>query len=1039
MNRLIFSFLCLLMGLCCLNLDAQIDASQLNGLQYRLVGPFRGGRVTAVAGVPSQPFIFFMGATGGGVWRTTDAGLNWQNVSDGYFKVGSIGAIAVAPSDENVIYVGTGSAQPRGNVSPGKGVYKSTNGGESWTFIGLEKTGQIGKIIVHPENPNVLLVAALGNIFGPNPERGVYRSSDGGQTWQKTLFVSDRTGAIDLSMDPNNPRTLYAGMWTAERKPWTMIDGGEEGGVWKSTDGGFNWKKLDGGLPDGLVGKVGVAVSPANSKRVWVLQEAKDEKKGGLYRSDDGGKTFSRINRDHNLRQRAWYYTRVFAHPQDENTLYIVNAGFFKSIDGGNSFSRIRTPHGDNHDLWLNPSQPDIMVEGNDGGACVSLNGGQTWTTQYNQPTAEFYRVTVDNQFPYRIYGAQQDNSTMSVPSRFSETLDPIQEWYAVGGGESGHIAVDPTDPGIIYAGNYIGMISRMDRKAGYSKRVNAYPQMHDGTAGRDIKYRFQWNAPIRISQHNPQVVYHCSQYVHKTLDGGDSWEIVSPDLTTNKDEYLDIPGGPIQHDHTGVELYCTIFAFEESPHEEGELWAGSDDGLVHISRNGGGKWENITPKDMPTEGTVNNIDLSVHDQGRAFMSVYKYRDNDFRPYIFMTNNYGKKWTLLTNGENGIPADHFVRVVREDPVRKGLLYAGTEFGMYISFDEGKNWQTFQKNLPVTPITDMVVKDNDLVVATQGRSFWLMDDLSPLRAISQEITEKEAHLFQPSDAHRTQLSNHRGNGAPDPAPNGALIYFYLSDQLDLKSATVKLHIKDAEGKVRRSFSNKPDKGEDRLRTQSGLNRLQWNLQYERPVIQPKAVFSLANMGGLRAPTGQHSVELEVNGKSSIESFMVKKDPRWEHITDQDIKARYELATEAKALFNDCHATIGELRSIRSQVKDALAMAKKHSISGNFEEKGDALIKTLTAMESELIQTKSESGQDPINYPSMLDDQMAYLYSVINAMHDIPTKGEHDRLADLKKLLQPYQDKLAKLKAKEVKEMNDLFEGKGMKIIMVEKNK
>jgi photosystem II stability/assembly factor-like uncharacterized protein len=1037
MKQLILSFFCFLMAICCLNLDAQIDASKLNGLQYRLVGPFRGGRVTAVAGIPNQPFTFFMGATGGGVWRTTDAGLNWQNVSDGYFKVGSIGAIAVAPSDPNVIYVGTGSAQPRGNVSMGKGVYKSTNGGESWTFVGLEKTGQIGKIVVHPDNPNVLFVAALGNIFGPNPERGVYRSSDAGKTWQQVLFVSDRTGAIDLSMDPKNPRTLYAGMWTAERKPWTMIDGSEEGGVWKSTDGGFNWEKLGGGLPDGLVGKVGVAVSPANSKRVWVLQEAKEEKKGGLYRSDDGGKTFKRINRDHNLRQRAWYYTRVFAHPTNENTLYIVNAGFFKSIDGGDSFSRIRTPHGDNHDLWINPNQPEIMVQSNDGGACVTLNGGQTWTTQYNQPTAEFYRVTVDNQWPYRIYGAQQDNSTMSVPSRFSETLDPIQEWYAVGGGESGHIAVDPNDPNIIYAGNYIGMISRMDRKAGYSKRVNAYPQMHDGQAGRDIKYRFQWNAPIRISQHNPEVVYHCSQYVHKTTDGGNNWEVISPDLTTNKDAYLDIPGGPIQHDHTGVELYCTIFAFEESPHQEGELWAGSDDGLVHISRNGGGKWENITPKDMPEEGTVNNIDLSAHEPGRAFMSVYKYRDNDFRPYIFMTNNYGKKWTLLTNGENGIPADHFVRVVREDPVRKGLLYAGTEFGMYISFDEGKNWQPFQKNLPVTPITDMLVKDNDLVIATQGRSFWLMDDVSPLRAISEEVMEKEAHLFQPSDAYRTQLGNHRGSGAPDPAPNGALVYFYLSDQLDLESATVKLHIKDAKGEVRQTFSNKPGEGESRLRVQTGLNRMQWNLQYERPVAQPKAVFSLANMGGLRAPTGQHSVELVVNEQSSSQNFMLKKDPRWEHIKDEDIMARYELATQAKALFNDCHAAIGELRSIRSQMKDALAMAKKHDISGDFEEKGNALVKELTAMEKELIQTQSESGQDPINYPSMLDDQMAYLYSVINALHDVPTKGEYDRLADLKKMFQPYKEKLSKLKSEEVKEMNDLFEGKGMKIIMVEK--
>ncbi len=1035
MKKTVFLFLLIFLHFFQNDLSAQVDVSKLTDLKYRLVGPFRGGRVTAVAGVPQQPFTFFMGATGGGVWRTTDAGLNWYNVSDGYFKVGSIGTIAVAPSDPNVIYVGTGSADPRGNVSAGKGVYKSTNGGESWTFVGLEKTGQIGKVVVHPDNPGVVFVAALGNIFGPNPERGVFRSSDGGKTWQKVLYISDRTGAIDLCMDPNNPRTLYAGMWTAERKPWTLIDGSEEGGVWKSTDGGFNWEKLEGGLPDGVVGRVGVAVSPANSKRVWVLQEAKDENKGGLYQSDDGGKTFTRINRDHELRQRAWYYTRVYGHPQDENTLFIVNVSFHKSIDGGHSFSRISTPHGDNHDLWINPRQPELMVEGNDGGACVTLNGGQSWTTQYNQPTSEFYRVAVDNQFPYRIYGAQQDNSTISVPSRFSEGIDPIQEWYAVGGGESGHIAVDPRDADIIYAGNYIGFLSRMDRKEWYTKGVTTYPQMHDGQASRDIKYRFQWNAPIRISQHNPDVVYHCSQYVHKTTDGGRSWEVISPDLTTNKDEYQDIPGGPVQHDHTGVELYTTIFAFEESPHQEGELWAGSDDGLVHISRDGGQNWENITPKQMPAEGTVNNFDLSVHDEGRAFMSVYKYRDNDFRPYIFMTNNYGKKWTPLTSGENGIPSDHFVRVVREDPERKGLLYAGTEFGMYLSFDEGKTWQPFQKNLPITPITDMLVKEDDLVVATQGRSFWILDDLSPLRVLTEEIMAREAHLFKPSDAYRTQLTNHRGSGEPDPAPNGALVYFYLGDQLDLDSAKVNIHIQGTEGNTRRLFSNKPEGEEERISLHSGLNRMQWNMQYERPEVQPKAVFSLANMGGIKAPVGQHTIVLEVDGKKQSQPLRIKKDPRWKSIEDEDIKKRYELAMEVKALFNECHGLIGELRSIRLQINTALNMAKKHDISGDFQEQAKDMVKKLTKMESDLIQTRSESGQDPINYPSMLDDQIAYLYSVVNRADDLPTEGEYQRLEDLKKMFQPYKDQLEEVKQKGVRALNEGFTEHGMKVIMV----
>ncbi len=499
------------------------DPALFGAMKYRLIGPYRGGRVTAVAGIAEQPYTFYMGATGGGVWKTDDAGTSWRNVSDGTFKAGSIGAIAVAPSDPNVVYVGTGSAAPRGNVSPGVGVYKSTDAGATWKAIGLEKAGQIGKIAIHPKDPELVYVAALGNIFGPNPERGVFRSIDGGATWEHVLSVSDSTGAIDLALDPNNPRILYAGMWRVERKPWTLIDGSTEGGVYKSTDSGDTWKRLEGGLPDGLLGKVGVAVSPANSSRVWVMQATADEKKGGLYRSDDGGKSFTRINREHNLRQRAWYYTHVIADPQDENTVYVLNTGFYKSIDGGKTFERIRVPHGDNHGLWVNPHNTDIMINSNDGGANVSLNGGRSWSSQYNQPTSDFYRVTVDKEFPYRVYGAQQDNSTISVPSTPPGGITPTQHWYAVGGGESGHIAVDPRDPDLIYAGTYIGQITRLDRKRGHQRNVTAYPQMHDGAAGRDIRYRFQWNAPIRLSPHNPDVLYHTSQYVHRSTDGGQS------------------------------------------------------------------------------------------------------------------------------------------------------------------------------------------------------------------------------------------------------------------------------------------------------------------------------------------------------------------------------------------------------------------------------------------------------------------------------------------------------------------------------------
>ena len=1012
---------------------ANMEADHLKGLQYRCIGPSRGGRVTAVEGISNKPYTFFMGSTGGGVWKTEDAGTSWKNISDKYFAAGSIGAIAVAPSDPNVVYVGTGSADPRGNVSAGCGMYKSLDGGESWSSIGLEKAGQIARLVVHPKNAELAYAAVLGNVFGPNPERGVFRTKDGGTTWEKVHFVSERTGAIDLVMDPNNPRILYAGMWTVERKPWTMIDGSEEGGVWKSTDGGNSWKKLSKDLPDGIVGRVGITVSPVNSKRVWVLQEAQDEKKGGLYLSEDGGGSWSRINRKHELRQRAWYYNRIYADPQDEYTLYLCNVSFFKSIDGGKNFSRLRTPHGDNHALWINPEQPNIMIQANDGGANVSLNGGLSWSTQNNQPTSEFYRVTTDNQFPYRVYGAQQDNSTISVPSRSEGDLLPQQDWYSVGGGESGHIAVDPRNPDLIYAGTYIGQITRKNMKTGHQRDIVAYPQMHDGTAPRDIRYRFQWNAPIRLSPHNPEVLYHCSQYVHRTKDGGRTWEVISPDLTTNKDAYQDIPGEPVQHDHTGVELYTTIFAFEESPQQAGELWVGSDDGLIHLSRDNGANWENITPPSMPKEGTVNTIELSDHAPGRALIAVYKYRENDFRPYIFLTNDYGKNWKLLTDGKNGIPENHFVRVVREDPNRKGLLYAGTEFGMYFSVDEGKNWRPFQLNLPVTPITDMVLKEDDLVVATQGRSFWILDDLSPLYTLTETVWKKDAHLFTPQTAYRTQLGNFRGAAIPERAPQGALIYFYLNPD-KMKEVEVRLSILDTEGKVRRVFSNKPDKEkkEGKLEVKPGLNRFEWDLNYEGLEAQEGAQFSLAYIGGIKAPTGNHQVKLQVDKEEWMQSFTLAKDPRWTQ-SDTDLKAQYELGMQIKTLFNNCHKAIGKLRSVRTQLKGLSKRKQQSDFGKSIAEKVENIVTKLDASEKELIQTKSESGQDPINYPSMIDDQIAYLYSVVNFQDDRPNTGAYERYQDLKKELQPKLDRLQKVFEEEVNNLNTFLKEKNIHLI------
>jgi len=1010
-----------------------LPASAMQALEYRSVGPARGGRVTAVSGVPGQVYTYYMGATGGGVWKTTDGGLSWGNISDGYFKAGSIGAIAVAPSDDNVVYVGTGSADPRGNVSPGVGMYKSEDAGETWSFIGLPKAGQIAKIIIHPQDPDQVLVAVLGNVFGPSEERGVYRTSDGGDSWEKILYVDERTGAIDLAMDAKNPRVLYAGFWTAERKPWTFIDGSETGGVYKSTDGGDNWKQVQNGLPGGVNGRIGLAISPVNAKRVWVFIENKEETKGGLYRSDDGGASFRRINREHKLRQRAWYYSRIFADPQDENTLYFLNATMHKSIDGGKTFSAVRTPHGDNHVLWINPDNTQIMVEGNDGGANVTVNGGKTWTTQYNQPTSEFYRLTVDNQFPYRLYAAQQDNSTISVPSRAQNQISPESEWFAVGGGESGHIAVDPRNPNLIYAGNYIGQITRLDRQKGHSKDVVAYPQMHDGTAPRDIVYRFQWNAPIRISPHDPDVVYHCSQYVHRTENGGRTWETISPDLTTNKDEYQDIPGEPVQHDHTGVELYTTIFAFEESPQKQGELWAGTDDGRLHLSRDNGENWKEITPKNLPVEGTINMIELSAHDPGRALIAVYKYRENDFRPYIFLTNNYGRSWDLLTDGENGIPADHFVRVVREDPIRKGLLYAGTEFGMYVSFNEGKQWQPFQQNLPIVPIADMQVKDNDLVLATHGRSFWIMDDLSPLREIDDRLLAQEAHLFPPNTAYRTQLGNYRGVAAPDRAPSGALIHFYLNEVPE--EEVLSIDIIDPFGESRATYSTRPDKaqGEQPLTIKPGLNRLEWNLRYEAPQTQAGARFSLANLSGVKATVGTHTVVMKMGEQRWQKSFEVQPDPRWIQ-TKQDLHAQHDLAVQVMELLNTCHETIGEIWDLRTQIQDIKKrLDKTGTSSAAFRDLSKSVLAELEALEQKLIQTKSESGQDPINYPPMLDDQIAYLYSIVNGQDDRPTEGAYQRYEDVKAAYEVHHESFQKLCAEQLPRLNSQLNSAGFKVI------
>ncbi len=1007
-------------------------AANFDALSYRNIGPARGGRSTAVAGIPSKPFTFFMGATGGGVWRTDDAGTTWNNVTDGFLPVGSIGSIRVSLSDPNVIFVGTGSADPRGNVSIGKGMYKSTDGGKSWVAVGLEKGGQIGKIEIHPTDANIVFAAVLGNPFGPNPERGVYRTKDGGKNWDKVLFVNDNTGAMDIVMDPNNPRILYAAMWQVQRKPWTVIDGGADGGVWQSKDGGDNWTKLEAGLPTGVLGKIGIAVSPVNSERVWVLLETPDDAKGGLYRSDDGAKSFTRISGDRELRTRHWYYTHVFADPKDQETVYVNNVRFWKSVDGGKNFSSIRVPHGDCHDLWINPNDPKIMIHSNDGGACVSLNGGATWSSQFNQPTSELYRVEVDNAFPYRVYGCQQDNTGISVSSAVAGGSSYLQDWLIIGGGESGHVAVDPRDPNIIYSGNYTGILEKYNRAEGHSRMVTHYPQLHDGLPLHKVKYRYQWNAPIHISIHNPDVVYHASQFVHKTTDGGQTWEVISPDLTLNKKEYQELPGGPVQYDYTGVENFNTIFVLEESPLEQNVLWAGTDDGLVHVSTDGGKNWKNVTPAGIPALATVNSIDISAHKKGKVYVTAHNYRLSDFKPYVFKTEDYGKTWTAITNG---ITADHFTRVVREDPNREGLLFAGTEFGMFASLDDGKTWNEFQLNLPRVPVTDLLIKNQDLVISTQGRSFWILDNLTPLHQWKSEAANEKVTLFAPRNSYRAQLGGFYGNGAPTPAPRGTIIDFYLKEKPDT-STRVKLEILDANGVARKVFHSKPDADakEQLLTVKKGLNRITWDNTYNALDITPGTILAYGYTEGPQAATGNYSVRLTAGGKSLTQKFSIKKDPRWK-ATDADLQAQYDLTIKVYDEINRVHQTIRKLRAVRNQSNDLVTRAEKAGKGTVLKKLADDMNKKITELEEKLIQTKNKAGQDPINYPPMFDDQLDWLYLVVNNQDAKPTQGCYDLYNDLKKESDGYHRTFDEIIAKDLKTFNDqvLKDGAGGVII------
>lgn len=1002
--------------------SVSVDPELFETLEYRQLDFTRGGRSTAVTGVVGSPLVYYHGSTGGGVWKTVNAGQSWDPISDETFEAGSIGAIAVAESDLNVVYVGTGSACPRGNISPGVGMYRSTDAGKTWRHAGLPDAGQIGKIRVHPRNHDLVYVAVLGNLFGPSDTRGVFRSKDGGETWEHVLAVSDRTGAVDLSMDPSNPRVLYAGMWAVRRSPWSIDSGSMDGGIYKTTDGGDTWARLEGGLPTGvMVGKTSVSVSPADPDRVWALIEAADDE-GGVYRSDDAGETWQRVNRERRLLQRAWYYIHIYADPVDVDTVYALNTGFYKSTDGGRTYERIAVPHGDNHDLWLNPEDPSVMINANDGGANVSFTGGRAWSTQQNQPTAEIYRITVDDQFPYRVYGAQQDNSTASVLSRGPG------DFYSVGGGESGHIAVDPRDPDIVFAGSYGGTITRINVRTRIRESIRAYPDSQTGQRAADMQYRFQWNAPIRISPHDPDVLYHTSQVVHRTRDGGHSWEVISPDLSRADPATLDYSGGAgITRDNTGVEVYGTIFAFEESPHAAGLLWAGSDDGRVHLTRDGGGTWIEITPDGIPESGVVNVIDLSAHDPGRAHIAVYRYRQDDFAPYIFQTSDYGATWTRLTDGGNGIPADHFVRAVREDPERRGLLYAGTEFGLYVSFDDGARWQPLQLNLPVTPVTDLAVHEGNLVVATQGRAFWVLDDLAVLRQLDSGAPTDRARLFSPAPAFRS-------GGGP------AAFFLYLAEAPE---GEVAIDVLDGAGDLVRGFSGRAEADEsaaddDAVTLSQGLNRIAWNARYAPLFEIPEGIVMWGGSEGApRVVPGTYQVRVTVGDWSDTQSFEVRADPRME-TTLAEYREQLDLAKEVGLRIADLYAELLRLREVKSQAAEIGDRLDRAGHGDDVARAATELSERLTAIEAELTQLEGEGGQDALNFPGRLDNQFVVLYNAVAETDRRPSAGARERFTDVSPGLAELLEQIEVTLGAELPRFNELVRSKGVPAIILSRD-
>lgn len=1011
------------------NVNLNFKEDLYKGVKWRLVGPFRGGRSGTAVGVPGQPNLYYMGTAGGGVWRTQDGGNSWSCISDGYFG-GSIGAVAVSESDPNVLYVGEGEQTVRGNVSSGKGLWRSTDAGKSWKHIGLKESEHIGRIRIHPKNPDLVYVAAMGNLWKPNEERGVYRSKDGGKNWERILFESEEAGAVDLILDPNNPRILYASTWQIKRNGYRMDSGGPGSHLWKSTDGGDNWTKLteNAGLPKGTWGIVGVTVSPVNSERVWAIIEAEQ---GGVYRSDDGGSTWSKVNENRALRQRAWYYSRIYADPQDIDRVYVCNVSFWRSKDGGKNFESISTPHGDHHDLWIAPENNQRMVLADDGGAQVSVDAGSNWTTYYNQPTSQFYRVTTDNTFPFRIYGAQQDNSTIRIAHRTTGSSITERDWESSAGGESAHLAPDPTNPEIVYGGTYKGYMMRLDHTTGQNRSTNVWPFNPAGSGAEVMKYRFNWNFPIAFSPHNPKKLYAGSNYLHVTYNEGQSWEVISPDLSRNDPKTIASSGGPLTQDNTGAEYYANLFAIAESPREEGVIWVGSDDGLVHVTRDGGKNWTNVTPPGSPRLNMMNCIDIHPTVDGGAYLAATHYKFGDYTPYLYKTTDYGKTWKLITKG---IDSQHYTRAIRADPNRPGLLYAGTEWGMYISFDDGNSWGKFQLNLPIVSIRDLHVRDNMLIAATHGRSFWMIDDLTPFHQLSSQIAKSNLHLFKPKAAYR--MAGGGGWGGPDlnkegaNHPNGVMFHYYLKEKD--KDAVVKLEIMERDGKLIQTYSTKAKKSAQKLKVKAGGNRFIWNMRYPGFKEFPGMVLYSSPNRGPKAIPGIYKARLTMGDESVEQEFEIIKDPRLSN-TATDFKNQFEFLVKVRDKVSEAHQAMVDVKTLRKDIKYLNEKIGEDESYSDIIDMTKELDKDMSVIENNIHQTKNKSRQDPLNFGIRLNNRLAFLLADQQRGDFPPTDQAEEVRKELTKALDKEVNALNQLIEERTNKINQALKERGLSIL------